>query len=380
MNEHDGRVGGDGLRTAAGEGGGPEDESACSRLLSIGELARRTGLSVSAVRFYSDEGIVAPAARSPAGYRLYRADATARLNLVRTLRALGVPLPTVRALVEGRSSLAEVATTHIDALDAQIRVLRRHRAVLETAARHGLSAEELDLMHQRVGATERERHRIVAEFLDTTLGTVRPHRALEEAARSLTPELPSDTEPGPDAEQMSAWAELTELLADSEFRTRLRRAAELFIAFAEDAPGPEAPPQDPFAAVREVAGAALTQGIGPEAAEAAPFVAALLDRYGERTGRLLALLEYADDPERDRYARLLAKVNGWPAPQPPGPGLDWARRALTGPGGRDRCGARSGGRDRAVRAPAVPETPGGPEAPSTPKLIRPPATEPRADG
>lgn len=36
-------------------------------LYSIGDLARRTGLTVKTIRFYSDRGIVAPAGRSPAG-------------------------------------------------------------------------------------------------------------------------------------------------------------------------------------------------------------------------------------------------------------------------------------------------------------------------
>jgi hypothetical protein len=38
-------------------------------LYSIGDLARRTGLTVKTIRFYSDSGIVAPTGRSPAGYR-----------------------------------------------------------------------------------------------------------------------------------------------------------------------------------------------------------------------------------------------------------------------------------------------------------------------
>lgn len=37
----------------------------------IGELARRTGVPVRTIRFYSDTGVVVPAGRSPAGYRLY---------------------------------------------------------------------------------------------------------------------------------------------------------------------------------------------------------------------------------------------------------------------------------------------------------------------
>ena len=65
-------------------------------LLSIGELASRTGLPVRTIRFYSDAGVVPPADRTEAGYRLYGPDALARLGLVRTLRDLGVDLATIR--------------------------------------------------------------------------------------------------------------------------------------------------------------------------------------------------------------------------------------------------------------------------------------------
>jgi hypothetical protein len=46
-------------------------------LLTIGELAERTGLSVRTIRFYSDSGVVPPAGRTDAGYRLYGPDAPA---------------------------------------------------------------------------------------------------------------------------------------------------------------------------------------------------------------------------------------------------------------------------------------------------------------
>ena len=69
------------------------------RLYSIGDLARRTGLAVRTIRFYSDAGIVTPAGRSPAGHRLYDAGAVTRLDLVRTLRELDVDLPTIAKVV-----------------------------------------------------------------------------------------------------------------------------------------------------------------------------------------------------------------------------------------------------------------------------------------
>ncbi|OLZ59334.1 hypothetical protein AV521_45660 [Streptomyces sp. IMTB 2501] len=54
---------------------------------TIGDLARRTGLTAKAIRFYSDTGIMPPTDRSPVGYRRYDTGALARPDLVRTLRA-----------------------------------------------------------------------------------------------------------------------------------------------------------------------------------------------------------------------------------------------------------------------------------------------------
>jgi len=61
----------------------------------IGELAARSGLSVRAVRFYADAGLLPEARRSPGGYRVFRPEAVAHARLVRTLRELGVGLTDV---------------------------------------------------------------------------------------------------------------------------------------------------------------------------------------------------------------------------------------------------------------------------------------------
>ena len=97
---------------------------------TIGDLARRTGLPVKTIRFYADEGVVPETARTPAGYRLYDIESVARLDLVRTLRELDVDLPAVRRLLARETTLAELAATHTDLLDRQIRTLRLRRAVL----------------------------------------------------------------------------------------------------------------------------------------------------------------------------------------------------------------------------------------------------------
>jgi len=104
------------------------------RGMTIGQLAARTGLSVRTLRFYANAGVLPEAGRSEAGYRLFAADAVARARLVRTLRELGVGLEDVKRVLAAEVSLAEVATAHASAIDAQIRTLRLQLAVLRAVA------------------------------------------------------------------------------------------------------------------------------------------------------------------------------------------------------------------------------------------------------
>src|ERR1043165_352044 len=55
---------------------------AVTEMFSIGQLARTTGLPVRTVRFWSDLGLVPPAGRTSGNYRMYDAEAAARLDLV----------------------------------------------------------------------------------------------------------------------------------------------------------------------------------------------------------------------------------------------------------------------------------------------------------
>ncbi|MEV0320251.1 MerR family transcriptional regulator [Streptomyces sp. NPDC050658] len=308
---------------------------------SIGELARRTGLTVKAIRFYADSGIVPPTYRTPAGYRRFGIDAVARLDLVRTLRELGLDLPTVRKVVDREAPLPDVAAAHAEALDVQIRTLRLRRAVLTAVARRGSTPEELDLMHRLAKLSEDERRRLVDDFLGAVFEGLHAHPQFLAVIRNLTPELPDD----PDAEQVVAWVELAELLQDPGFRRSMQ-------VMAEDQAADRAPddgsglPRLLAEAARPLVEQALSQGVDPSARAADPIVAALMDHYARITGRpddeasrrhLVHRLESMNDPRRDRYLRLLAVVNGWPAPQSLAPVLDWAVRAL-----RTRGGAAAG--------------------------------------
>ncbi|MBZ6229868.1 MerR family transcriptional regulator [Streptomyces olivaceus] len=67
-----------------------------AELYAISDAARRSGLTVSAVRFYADRGVVEPTGTNRAGHRMYGVDAVARPELVRTLRELGPGLDDIR--------------------------------------------------------------------------------------------------------------------------------------------------------------------------------------------------------------------------------------------------------------------------------------------
>ncbi|MFJ2937873.1 MerR family transcriptional regulator [Streptomyces sp. NPDC087219] len=249
-------------------------------LYSIGELARRTGLTVKTIRFYSDRAIVAPTDRSPAGYRLYNIDAVARLHLVRTLLELGLDLPTIRKVVDRELSLPEVAAAHAEALTVQIRVLRLRRAVLTAVAERGSTPEETELMHQLARLSEDERSRLTGDFLDAVFGGLDAAPTFAGVMRSMTPELPRN----PKTEQVQAWVELAEMSLDPGFRAVVRRMAE--DQAAEQArSGVTVPRRDITAAVRDQAGPALAAGIDPASPQADPIVAQFTAYYAHPLGR-----------------------------------------------------------------------------------------------
>ena len=66
-----------------------------SELIRIGTAAKRAGMSVKTVRFYSDEGLIPIAERTQGGYRLYHQHVVEELHLIQNLRGLGLPLSTI---------------------------------------------------------------------------------------------------------------------------------------------------------------------------------------------------------------------------------------------------------------------------------------------
>ncbi|MCO6008888.1 MerR family transcriptional regulator [Actinoallomurus purpureus] len=297
--------------------------STSAELFTIGRLADRCGVPTRTIRFWSDAGLVSPVGRSAGGYRLYDTEAMARLDLVRTLRDLGLRLDVVQAVLARAATLSEVAAAEVAALDAEIRTLRLRRAVLSTVAKRGSTIKETLLMHKLARLSAQERQQIIDDFVQSVVEGIEPDApamGIAQSMRKMPAELPDDPAP----EQVDAWIELGELVADEDFCKRVRAMAVAGGGADELEFGPG------YHAVVENAGRALAEGIAPDSTQGK----AVLDRIvapdipAEHRARMLEQLETFVDARVERYWQLLAIINGRRPQSPAVPGFEWLIAAL----------------------------------------------------
>lgn len=67
--------------------------------MKIGDLAQRTGMAASAIRFYESSGLLPAAKRGSNGYRVYDEETLQRLLVIQTAQRLGFSLDTLRRLM-----------------------------------------------------------------------------------------------------------------------------------------------------------------------------------------------------------------------------------------------------------------------------------------
>jgi DNA-binding transcriptional MerR regulator len=117
-------------------------------LLKVGELAKRTGLTVRALHHYDSIGLLRPSGRSESGYRLYSRDDVARLHGIQTLRRMGLPLGDVAKLLDGGAvTLAAILAQQIGTLDQEIvqaQALRERLSVMQLILAGGGQPEIAD--------------------------------------------------------------------------------------------------------------------------------------------------------------------------------------------------------------------------------------------
>jgi MerR family transcriptional regulator, thiopeptide resistance regulator len=130
--------------------------------MKVGELAKRTGLSVRTLHYYDEIGLLQPNSVTTSGHRVYGAEELARLQQIKSLRQLGFSLDEIRACLDAPDfSAHRVVALHIKRLRDQIGAQERLVALLETidasfAAGAIASPDELIRAIESMATLERE--------------------------------------------------------------------------------------------------------------------------------------------------------------------------------------------------------------------------------
>lgn len=100
--------------------------------VSIGVVARRTGLAVSAIRYYEEVGLLAQSARSEGGHRVFSESVVEVLTLVRQCRDIGFGIDATKALMtlagdagQECDGARDIAVSQLAAVRSKMEELRR---------------------------------------------------------------------------------------------------------------------------------------------------------------------------------------------------------------------------------------------------------------
>lgn len=115
--------------------------------LTIGELAARSGVPISTVRYYERRGLVAPLGRSSGDYRLYGQQAISDMDFIATAKASGFTLRDIALLMGMRSTglcadVEPVFRTRSEAIMQSIRALEDRKASLISLAKTCLAESQ----------------------------------------------------------------------------------------------------------------------------------------------------------------------------------------------------------------------------------------------
>lgn len=112
------------------------DNAMDEETLTIGQIARRTGISAKTIRFYEEIGLLPRPPRGPNSYRRYSLADVNRLLLLRRIRLLGLPLSSAKSLLIGASDarcgdvqrqLSSLVEQRLKAIDEEIAELHSLR-------------------------------------------------------------------------------------------------------------------------------------------------------------------------------------------------------------------------------------------------------------
>ena len=200
--------------------------------MKVGDLARRTGLSVRTLHHYDDIGLLPPAGRTRSGHRLYDARQVRRLQQIASLRQVGLSLDEIAACLDRPDySLERTLDLHIERISQEMDEQRRLRRLLEGLRDRVARAEEvtIDDLTRTIQATLR-----LERYFTPEQG-----RALEARGKEVGQERIREVE--------AEWNDLFAAFGDAmdrgldpgsdEVRALARRSAALVAEFTGGDPG-----------------------------------------------------------------------------------------------------------------------------------------------
>jgi len=114
------------------------DEAEGRRMLKIGEVSKRSGVGVEALRFYEKSGLLERPSRTYSGYRVYDSEVLERLGFIKRAQTLGFSLDEIRRIVDdarrGESpcdEVREIVRRRLAEVDERLRELKRFRRELK---------------------------------------------------------------------------------------------------------------------------------------------------------------------------------------------------------------------------------------------------------
>jgi DNA-binding transcriptional MerR regulator len=102
----------------------------------IGDLAKRTGVSIRTLHHYDEIGLLSPSHRTESGHRVYGREEVVRLQQILSLRQNGFSLEQIRDALDGAFDVRQVIDLHLARLREQIAAQQELCARLETIAAH----------------------------------------------------------------------------------------------------------------------------------------------------------------------------------------------------------------------------------------------------
>ena len=115
--------------------------------MRIGEIAKKAGVTVRALKHYDTEGLLSPSAKSEGGYRLYTDKDMAKLMQVLMMKRLGFPLSEIKKRIISMDTTAEVLevlTEHAATIRKEIELLTESLDALESLKEEIVQVDYVD--------------------------------------------------------------------------------------------------------------------------------------------------------------------------------------------------------------------------------------------